>query len=63
VAVKSKAQRRKFAELLVQGKIDKEVFEWWNRGAGKKELPEHVSDKGGRKTKERKSKRKKKRHP
>jgi hypothetical protein len=40
--IKSRAQRRKFAELLVQGKIKPEVYERWNRAAGGKELPEHV---------------------
>jgi hypothetical protein len=40
--IKSQAQRRKFAELLVEGKISSEVYERWNRGAGYKELPEHV---------------------
>ena len=40
--IKSKAQRRKFAELLVKGKISPETFEEWNRGAGKKELPERL---------------------
>ena len=39
---KSKAQRRKFAELLVEGKIKPEVYERWNREAGKKKLPERV---------------------
>jgi hypothetical protein len=39
---KSKAQRRKFAQLLVEGKISKEVFEEWNRETGGKQLPEHV---------------------
>lgn len=43
--VKSKAQRRKFAELLVDGKISEEVFERWNREAGRKELPERVTPK------------------
>ena len=28
---KSQAQRRKFAELLVNGKIPNETFEEWNR--------------------------------
>ena len=32
--IKSKAQRRKFAELLVEGKISPETFEEWNRAAG-----------------------------
>jgi hypothetical protein len=39
---KSKAQRRKFAELLVEGKITDEQFEEWNRSTGKKDLPERV---------------------
>ena len=43
--VKSKAQRRKFAELLMKGKISEEVFERWNREAGRKELPERVTPK------------------
>ena len=43
--IKSKAQRRKFAELLVTGKISPETFEDWNRGAGKAELPERVHPK------------------
>ena len=40
--IKSKAQRRKFAELLVEGKITPETFEEWNRGAGSKDLPERL---------------------
>lgn len=56
MAVKSRAQRRKFAELLVDGKIDHEVYERWNREAGRKELPERVKrkkkkSKGGRRRK------------
>jgi hypothetical protein len=39
---KSRAQRRKFAELLVKGKISPQTFEEWNRETGKKKLPEHV---------------------
>jgi hypothetical protein len=39
---KSKAQRRKFAELLVEGKITDEQYEEWNRSTGKKVLPERV---------------------
>jgi hypothetical protein len=42
VPFKSKAQRRKFAELLVEGKIKPETFEEWNRETGKKALPEKV---------------------
>jgi hypothetical protein len=42
---KSQAQRRKFAELLVEGKISPETFEEWNRETGGKKLPERVSRK------------------
>ena len=42
---KSQAQRRKFAQLLVEGKISNETFEEWNRETGRKELPERVGDK------------------
>ena len=42
---KSKAQRRKFAELLVEGKIKPETYEEWNRETGSKELPERVAAK------------------
>jgi hypothetical protein len=56
--IKSKAQRRKFAELLVKGKISPETFEEWNRGAGKAELPERLHPKA---TAKRKSKVKSKR--
>jgi hypothetical protein len=45
VPFKSQAQRRKFAELLVQGKISAETFEEWNRETGSKRLPEHVARK------------------
>lgn len=48
---KSKAQRRKFAELLVNGKITDEQYEEWNRSTGKKELPERVHPKPGAKKK------------
>jgi hypothetical protein len=42
---KSKAQRRKFAELLVKGEITPEQFEKWNRETGSAELPERVKPK------------------
>ena len=58
MAVKSRAQRRKFAQLLVEGKIDREVYERWNREAGKKKLPERVKRKR-KKMKRRRAKRKK----
>jgi hypothetical protein len=48
---KSKAQRRKFAELLVNGKISDQTYEEWNRSTGKKELPERVTPKAGAKGK------------
>ena len=52
---KSQAQRRKFAQLLMDGKISNETFEEWNRETGGKKLPERVkktrttSRKGARK--------------
>ena len=46
---KSRAQRRKFAELLVQGKITPEAYERWNRETGRAELPERVKPKRKRK--------------
>ena len=42
---KSRAQRRKFAELLVKGEISPETFEEWNRETGKTKLPERVTPK------------------
>jgi hypothetical protein len=44
---KSKAQRRKFAQLLVEGKIAPEVYEEWNQETGRATLPERVK-KGAR---------------
>ena len=46
---KSKAQRRKFAELLVKGEISPETFEEWNRETGGADLPERVPPKGPKK--------------
>ena len=40
---KSQAQRRKFAQLLVEGKISGETFEEWNRETGSAKLPERVT--------------------
>jgi hypothetical protein len=40
---KSKAQRRKFAQLLVEGKISDETYEEWNRETGREVLPERVT--------------------
>jgi hypothetical protein len=42
---KSQAQRRKFAQLLVEGKISNQTFEEWNRETGGKKLPERVGKK------------------
>ena len=47
---KSKAQRRKFAELLVKGEISPETFEEWNRETGRAKLPERVRPKARKKT-------------
>lgn len=44
---KSQAQRRKFAELLVEGEISPETFEEWNRETGGAKLPERVKRKRG----------------
>ena len=53
---KSQAQRRKFAQLLVEGKISPETYEEWNRETGKKKLPERVKAKA-KKAKSRSTKR------
>jgi hypothetical protein len=42
---KSQAQRRKFAQLLVEGKISNDTFEEWNRETGGQHLPERVASK------------------
>jgi len=49
VPFKSQAQRRKFAELLVKGKISNETFEEWNRETGSAKLPERVKPKANAK--------------
>jgi hypothetical protein len=53
---KSQAQRRKFAQLLVEGKISNQTFEEWNRETGGTKLPERVkpSTKGRRRVTARK---------
>ena len=51
---KSQAQRRKFAQLLVEGKISPKTFEEWNRETGGRKLPDHVKPKST--TKSRKTK-------
>jgi hypothetical protein len=53
MAFKSQAQRRKFAELLVKGKISNETFEEWNRETGSAKLPERVKPEGKARSKRR----------
>lgn len=48
---KSKAQRRKFAQLLVEGRIKDETYEEWNRSTGRKVLPERIHPKKGERPK------------
>lgn len=36
----SEAQRKKFAELVKQGKIKASTFDEWNKATGKRKLPE-----------------------
>lgn len=55
---KSKAQRRKFAELLVKGEISPETYEEWNRETGGRELPERVGRSKKRKSTRKTAKRK-----
>jgi hypothetical protein len=55
---KSQAQRRKFAQLLVEGKISPQTYEEWNRETGGQALPERVRRKTTR-TKKTTAKRKK----
>jgi hypothetical protein len=51
VPFKSKAQRRKFAQLLVDGKISPQTYEEWNRETGGRKLPERVKPKARAKSK------------
>ena len=55
---KSQAQRRKFAQLLVEGKISNETYEEWNRETGSKKLPERATRKVAQKKATRPRKRK-----
>jgi hypothetical protein len=61
--MKSKAQRRKFAELLVTGKIAPDVYERWNRETGSAKLPERVRPKSKRRRKTTRKTKKKTRRP
>ena len=47
---KSQAQRRKFAQLLVEGKISPDTYEEWNRETGGAKLPERARHKAGSKS-------------
>lgn len=55
---KSQAQRRKFAELLVEGKISPETYEEWNRETGSKRLPERAAKSSKKPARKRKASRK-----
>jgi hypothetical protein len=52
---KSQAQRRKFAQLLVEGKISPQTFEEWNRETDGKKLPERAARTRGSTKKKRSS--------
>lgn len=39
---KSEAQKRKFAEMLAQGKISQATFDEWNKNTPKEKLPERI---------------------
>ena len=54
---KSQAQRRKFAQLLIEGKISGKTFEEWNQETGGRTLPERVTRKRTVKKKKRTKKR------
>lgn len=58
---KSQAQRRKFAQLLVEGKISPETYEEWNRETGRKKLPERVKRKASATTRKKSRRMKRKR--
>ena len=60
---KSQAQRRKFAQLLVEGKISDQTFEEWNRETGSRRLPERVARRSKKRATAKSKKVKKKRAP
>ena len=39
---RSEAQRKKFGELVKQGKMSKATFDEWNNATGKAKLPDRV---------------------
>jgi hypothetical protein len=63
VPFKSRAQRRKFASLLMSGDITPEQYERWNRETGRAELPERVKPRRKPKSKSKRSRRASKRKP
>ncbi len=54
---KSQAQRRKFAQLLVEGKISNQTFEEWNRETGGRKLSERVKPKASPRKKAKRTRR------
>lgn len=42
---KSEAQRRKFGELVHQGKMSQSEFDKWNKETGNRKLPERLKTK------------------
>jgi hypothetical protein len=42
MSFKSEAQRRKFGELVSQGKMKQSTFDEFNAATGKKKLPERI---------------------
>jgi len=55
VPFKKAAQRRKFAQLLVEGKISNETYEEWNRETPVRKLPARVHPKARPKARKRKA--------
>ena len=45
---KSEAQRRKFGELVKDGKISQNEFDKWNKETGSKKLPDRIKPKAHR---------------
>lgn len=42
---KSEAQRRKFAQMVQDGKMSQKTFDEWNKETGNAKLPERTKDK------------------
>lgn len=43
---RSEAQRRKFGELVKEGKMSQETFNTWNKETPRGKLPERITPKG-----------------